>query len=249
MRTSVLLAVLGAASLGLADNWEPEVELEVKTETLTPTFKTTTTTRAQIAQNLPTLVDDSKDPSMKDQYACMNSQGTLSRSAPTQPAALSSWSRSLSLSQPLQTLNPPLNSPGGPEVYCTSAWLPLKSATPPSSLSAEYASWKSEWNSWRESASPAAHSLASSCKTVPLAETMAGLAMLLVATDAQDCATAMSVVYGGAAAQVTGDTKGGAAVGAATGTSSSSASGARETAGIVAGVLAVAGLIGGVAIL
>ncbi|KAK4163822.1 hypothetical protein QBC43DRAFT_318767 [Cladorrhinum sp. PSN259] len=246
MRTSTVLAVLGAASLGLADNWEPAPDFE--TETPTTTLKTTTT-RAQIAQYLPSLVDDSNDPGMKPAYDCLNSQGALSRGAPTQPAALSSWSKTYSLSQPTRTLNPPLYSPGGPEVYCTSAWLPLKQATLPSSLSAEDASYKSAWSSWRASVSPEVQSLASSCKAIPNANTPAGLALLMIATDAQECATAMSVVVGGAAAQVTGVGNGVSGVGGAAESSSSSAAGARETAGIVAGAMAVVGILGGVAVL
>ncbi|KAK3987499.1 hypothetical protein QBC44DRAFT_360737 [Cladorrhinum sp. PSN332] len=221
MHTSTFLALLGgAASLGLA-------------------------------QNLPVLVDDSNDPAMKPRYACLSSEGVLDRSQPTQPAALSAWSATLTRTgRPTQALPTPLNSPGGPELYCTSVWLPLQQATPPASLSAEDASWKSAWSSWRESVSPAVHSLASHCKTVS-AETPAGLALFMIATDVQECATAMSVVYGGgaAAAQVTGGATTGAGVGgAAASTSSSSAAGARETAGIFAGALAFVGVLGGAGI-
>lgn len=244
MRTSTLFTLLGTTSLCLAAD---------ETGTPTSTLKTSTTTTANIAQYLPTLIDDSGDPAMQPRYACLNSQGALSRGMPTQSAALSSWSRSVSRSAQSTTLETPLNNAGGPEEYCTSVWLPIRQAVPPPSLSSEDASWRAEWTSWRESAGPAATSLASSCKAVQ-AETPAGLALLMVATDAPACVTALSVIYGGTQAQVTGvgNGNGGSGVGAAAGGSSStlSAAGARETGrAVAAGVMAMVGVVGGVAVL
>ncbi|KAK4460483.1 hypothetical protein QBC42DRAFT_298551 [Cladorrhinum samala] len=242
---STFFTLLGTASLCLA--------AQETASTPTSTLRTGTATN-NIAQNLPTLVDDSGDPDMQPRYACMHSQGALSRGMPTQSAALSSWSSSLSRSAQSASLGTPLNSAGGPEAYCTSVWLPIRQAAPPASLSSEHASWKAEWTSWRESAGPAATSLASSCKTVQ-AETFAGLALLVVATDAPACATAMSVIYGGAQAQVTGVGKGngngnGNGGSGAAGSTASSAAGARETGRVIAaGVMAVVGVVGGVAML
>ncbi|KAK4221974.1 hypothetical protein QBC38DRAFT_490972 [Podospora fimiseda] len=219
MRASTFLVVLGSASLGLA---QPP---------------------------LPQPIDDSADPAKKPLYDCLSSEATISRSQPTQPPALSSWSWELTLTgRRTQTLETPLNSAGGPELYCTSVWLPLQQATPPASLLAEDAEWKSSWGSWRESVSPVVHSMASHCKTIG-AETIAGLALFEIATDVQECATAMSVVFGGAAAQATGVSNGGAGSGGAATSTTSSAAGARETAGVVVGAMALVGLLGGVAAL
>lgn len=196
---------------------------------------------------------------LQSELACYRSATSLDNSQPTTPAAVAVWYWTASqFNQPSSVV---IQAPTGkPESFCMSHWVPTYLATPPASsvqLAKTFSSWQAAKSSWRNKMYSSVHQVASACMEVAAkvtdvdstpgmagAERGAGLVLMAIATDMQECATAVSLLDMVKSTTAT-------TVASSSSSAAAAATRPRETMGegVMAGAMAVAGIVAGVAVL